>query len=83
MDNQREKERRDQRAKIRQYKKEKSEMKNRKTNKNSDKHYAKTKKGHTKDKKVLLHKDSIPTFPLCKVSKLIVFYLSYFCSRYT
>ena len=53
----------------------KSELKNRKSNKNSDKHYTKVKKGHTKEKKVLQHKDSIPTFPLCKDSKLIVFYL--------
>ena len=61
----------------------KSELKNRKPNKNSDKHYTQAKKVHAKDKKVLLHKDSIPTFPLCKVSKLIVFFLSYFCFRYT
>ena len=49
----------------------KSELKNKKPNKNSD--YSRAKKGHAKDKQVLLHKDSIPTFPLCKVSKLIVF----------
>ena len=56
----------------------KSELKNRKPNRNTI-----AKKEHAKDKKLLLHKDSIPTFPLCKVSKLIVFFLSYFCFRYT
>ena len=54
----------------------KSELKNRKPNRNSDTYYTKAKKGHAKDKKVLLHKDTIPTFPLCKFSNFKCFILS-------